>query len=87
MNETDRGSTSFEVTFTKLGRGTNVPEPFVISDVAHPVDIESAVLRAARPHLMSTGIDVGLNLDEGKGYVYAGVHCVGRFDITELGTE
>jgi hypothetical protein len=84
MSDTDRGSTSYEVAFFRLGRGTDVPEPFVIADVVHPVDIESAVLRAARPHLRSSGIDVGINLDEGKGYVYAGFHCVGEFTIREL---
>lgn len=81
--------TTYRITFDKIGRNHNVPPIAVASaeddEVANR--IARQVFHAARGHLLSTDVNVTVELGEapgtgGQGYITAGFQTVGTFTVT-----
>lgn len=82
-------TTTYRITFDKIGRNHNVGPIAVASaeDDAVADRIARQVFDVARGHLLSTDVNVTVELGEapgtgGQGYISAGFQTVGTFTVT-----
>lgn len=79
--------TRYLITFERVGRhggrdGSAPPAPLTV-DAADGEHLVDKVLAYARPFLGSRGVDVVIDLDEGRGFLLAGFHTAGEFTVQE----
>lgn len=74
--------TSYLVTFERIGR--NHPEPMQFEDVSDADELAALVYGRARKFLLSSGVDVTVDLEKMTGNIYTGARPAGHFTIKEL---
>lgn len=74
----------YRVTFDRIGRKYD-PEPLV-TDAASMNELAERVYDHARPHLLSSGIEVTASERDRRGYIHAGMHTAGTFTFEEVET-
>lgn len=73
---------SYLVTFERIGR--NHPEPMQFEDVSDADEFAARIHERARKFLLSSGVDVTVDLEKMTGRVYTGARPAGSFTIKEL---
>jgi hypothetical protein len=76
------------VTFERVGRrggrdGSPPPAPLATA-ASSGEHLAVQVLAYVRPFLASRGVDVVIDLEEGRGFLLAGFHTAGEFTVEEL---
>jgi hypothetical protein len=77
----------YRVTFERVGRrggrdGSTPPAPLTTA-ASSGEHLAVQVLAYTRPFLASRGVDVVIDLDEGRGFLLAGFHTAGEFTVEE----
>jgi hypothetical protein len=83
--------TLYRVTYERVGRhggrnGSPAPAPFTVwaNDAD---DLAAAILKDARPRLVSRFPEAVVDLEAGTGFILAGVHTAGTFTVAALASE
>jgi hypothetical protein len=76
------------ITFERVGRhggrdGSTPPAPLTVETDDND-QLVLQVLAYARPFLASRGLEITIDLDEGRGWLLAGFRNAGEFTIEEL---
>jgi hypothetical protein len=72
----------YRLTFDRIGRNHDVA-PLDL-DLDDPDEIAEKVYRHARPHLRSRDVEVHIDLDAGRGFIFCGFHNGGTCTITAV---
>lgn len=75
---------NYSVSFTRLGRGGPPPDQ-VYEGVANADALAERIYRLARQRLISTAVEVVVDLEQGTANVYAGFQHVGEGTVTKIG--
>lgn len=73
---------TYTVTFDRVGRNHHVAP--LVADVngSDPAfELAEKIYRYVRPHVMSRGVDVTVDLDAGTGQIFCGMHNGGTFTV------
>lgn len=78
---------SYLITFERVGRrggrdGSTPPAPLTVA-ASSGEHLAEQVLAYTRPFLGSRGVDIVIDLDEGRGFLLAGFHTAGEFTVQE----
>lgn len=73
---------TYTVTFHRVGRNHHVAPLAVDADGPDPAfELAEKIYRYVRPHVMSRGVDVTVDLDTGTGQIFCGMNNGGTFTI------
>lgn len=72
---------TYTVTFDRIGRNHDVRPLTIGAD--DEAELAEAVYRYARPHLRSRDVEVVVDLEVGKGNIFAGFNNGGTFSVAE----
>jgi hypothetical protein len=71
--------TRYLVAFDRIGRNRDVRA--VEFDADSPDDLARQIREYARPHLIAQDVEVEVNVDTGRGQIFAGPHHGGNFTV------
>jgi hypothetical protein len=82
LDETRPAQAQYRVTYERVGRRRDVPPLVVIAAGAD--DLSEKVYNDVRPYLMSRDVEVSVDLESMKGFIFCGFNSGGRFTIEAL---